>query len=107
MRPIRVEFAPHPIKPPLLLTRRRRWRRGRFLLQREVKALVTPILLGMTRIDAIQLNPQLQPPDRQMREPSRTGGRERRPVVGSQRPRQAVLAKRPVEPGPRPLLARP
>ena len=55
VRALRIECAPHGIKPSLLL-RRGRGRRGRrLLLQREMKPLMTAILLGMAAIDAIQL----------------------------------------------------
>ena len=67
-----------PIKPPLLLRRRRRGRRGRLLLQRQMKPLMPPILLGMARINPIELDAELQPPDRQMRELARAGRRKRR-----------------------------
>jgi hypothetical protein len=65
-RPFRVEFAPQPVKPALLLRRRcRRWS-GRLFLQRQVESLMAPILLRMAGINPIELDAQFQPPHRQM-----------------------------------------
>jgi hypothetical protein len=65
MGPLGIEFAPQPIETPLLLDRcGGRRLRGR-LLEREMKALMAPILFRMAAIDAIELNAQLEPPDRQ------------------------------------------
>ena len=59
MRPLRIEFAPHPIKARLLRAGRRCRGRRRLLLQCQMKPLVAAILLGMAAIDAIELNPEL------------------------------------------------
>ena len=58
MRPLPIEFGPHLIKAPLLL-RCRRGRRGAGLfLQREMESLVASILLGMARLNALEVNAQ-------------------------------------------------
>ena len=61
-----------------------------FPLQRQVKPLVAAVLLRMPGGNPIQLNPELQPPHRQRRQPAGAQRRKRRPIVGPQRPRQPV-----------------
>ena len=106
VRPVSIKLAPHAIKPPLLGLARGRGCQRRLLLQRQVKPLVAPVLLRVPRIDPIQVNSQLQPPHRQLREPARARRRERRSVVGAQRAGQPIFAKRPLEPRPYALRGR-
>src|ERR1700752_5501979 len=98
--PLRVEFSAHAVKPRLLLPRRPGGRRRRLLLQRQMKALVTPVLFRVPRSDPIELNPQLEPPHRQLGELRRPRRRERRAVVGAEGPRDAQLTKTPLKPRP-------
>ena len=60
-------------------------------------ALQLPILLRMPRLDALRHDAQLHPPHRQPRQPGKGPRGERRPVVGADRQRHAVLAKRRFE----------
>ena len=106
VRPVSIKLAPDAIKPPLLRRACSRGRPRRLLLQGQVKPLVAPVLLRVPRIDPIQVNPQFQPPDGQLREPSRARRRERRPIVGAQRDGQPIVAKRPLEPRPDALRRR-
>ena len=64
MRAHGIELGPHPIEAPLLVLRRRGRRRRGLLLKGQMKPLVPPVLLGMPRVDPIELNPELQPPPR-------------------------------------------
>ena len=58
-------------------------------LQREMHPLMPAVLLRMAGLDALDLNPETEPPDRQFAEPvDRMGGRERHAVVGPDHPRQ-------------------
>lgn len=62
-----VELATHAVEASLLRRRRGGGRRRGLLLEREMKSLMTTILLGMPAINPIELNAELQPPDGEMR----------------------------------------
>src|SRR5690606_28411595 len=59
--------------------------------------LVTPVLLRPARPDALQLDPQFQPPHAQSRQPGRTGAGKGRPVVAADRIGQAVALEGQLE----------
>ncbi len=97
VRPLFVVLAPESIECSLLRPPvRRRWRRC-LLLQRAMHPLVPPVLFRMARRDPLRHDPQLHPPHRQPRQPRNRSRRKRRPVVGSNRPRQPALPKRSFE----------
>jgi hypothetical protein len=62
MRALVVEALQEVIEPRLLLQEVPRCRLGRLLLQRQMHALVPAILLRMARADALDRDPQPQPP---------------------------------------------
>src|SRR5882672_8654957 len=74
---------------------RRRWPHG--FQKREVKTLVSAVLLRMTRIDPFMLDAELDPPHRQRRQAGGPGRGEWRTVVRADHLRQAVLAERPLK----------
>ena len=64
MRPFDIELADEGIEAFLLLQAiGARWP-GCFLLESEVHALVTAVLLRVTRLDAFDRNAEAKPPDR-------------------------------------------
>ena len=65
VRPLLVVALKEVIEARLLLQDIGRRRTGRFGLQRQMQAFVPPILLGMAGRDALEANPQPQPPDRE------------------------------------------
>src|SRR5690606_26200470 len=76
MRPFLIEFADESIEARLLLQEGPAGRPCGLLLQRQVHALMTSVLLRVARPDALEANTQPQPPDRQLRkvvEPVRAG----------------------------------
>ena len=58
MRPLRVEAREEVVEPGLLLEHVRSRRLRRFSLQREVHALMPPVLLRVPRFDPIDLDSQ-------------------------------------------------
>ena len=62
-------------------------------LEREVHALVTPVLLRLSRLDPLVASAELEPPGGELRESCRRPRRERRAVVAANRFRQAELAE--------------
>src|SRR5277367_330272 len=80
------------LRPPILRRRHRH-----FLLQRAMHALVPPVLLGMSRLNPLRHNPQLDPPHRQPRQSSNRRRGKRRSVVSPDRLRQAIFAERGFE----------
>src|SRR5690606_6043307 len=94
MRPFLIEFADESIEARLLLQEGPAGRPCGLLLQRQVHALMTSVLLRVARPDALEANTQPQPPDRQLREvvePVRAG--EGQSIVGTDRARQTMLGK--------------
>ena len=62
VRALAVELLAGAIKPELLSTPSPRWRAGGFCLQRAVHALMAAILLGFAGLDALEEDPQADPP---------------------------------------------
>lgn len=98
MRTHLIEFTAHPIEATLLRCRRGRGRRGRFLLQRQMESLMSPVLLRVPWINPIELDAQLEPPHRQVRQLRGPGRGKRRPVIGAQCAGQPEVPKRPLQP---------
>jgi len=62
---------------------------------------MTPILLGVRRLDELGLNARLEPRDAERREPAERGGSKGHAVVGADALREAVLTEEPLEDGNR------
>ena len=65
MRPFGVELANEGVEAFLLLQAVGARRAGCFLLEGEVHALVTAVLLGMAWLDALDDDAESEPPDRE------------------------------------------
>src|SRR5262245_28847200 len=68
MRPTLVENLQELIELGLLLENILAGRFGRFFLERQMHAFMAAVLLWMARPDPLDLDPQPQPPDRQLTE---------------------------------------
>ncbi len=66
MRTFGVELANEGIEAVLLLQAVEPRRPGRLLFEREMHALMTAVLLRMTRLDALDRNAEPEPPHRQL-----------------------------------------
>ena len=66
MRPFGIELADEGIEAFLLHQAVGARRTGCFLLEGEVHALVTPVLLRMAGLDAFDGDAEPQPPDREL-----------------------------------------
>ena len=87
MRPVGVELGP-PVIEALLLSGHvalRGPRRLRF--ERPVHPFMGPVLLRLPGVDALVVDPELDPPDREPAQTANGLGRERRPVVRPDRRR--------------------
>src|SRR5579872_2926509 len=69
----------------------------RLLAERAVHALMAAVLLGLSGLDALRDDSQLDPPHAQARETADRFARERRPVVAADAWWQTELAKRQLE----------
>jgi hypothetical protein len=69
MRAVRVETRHEVIDAGLLLEHVARRRLRRFAFEREMHALVPPVVLRMARLAALDLNPKAEPPHRELTEP--------------------------------------
>ena len=106
MGPFGIEFSQEVVEAGLLLQAVHARRPGRFLLEREMHALVAAVLLGMAGLDALDGDAEPQPPDGELGEVEqavRTG--ERDAVVGPDRQRQAAFAEELLEGGDGEVLA--
>src|SRR4029453_9265404 len=85
-------------EPSLLLQHVRSRRLRRFSLQRQVHALMPPILLRMPVFDPFELDPESQPPAGQLAQPVEgMRGRKRDPVIGPNPQREPKLFEGPLE----------
>jgi hypothetical protein len=98
MRTLLVVVAAETIEAPPLLGRSRSGRLRRLDLQCTVHALVTAIVRRAGQRDVARLDTELEPPNRQRREPGRRA--ELRSVVGAYRIWQANLIKDPFHRAP-------
>ena len=77
MRPLIVELVDEVIEPLLLLEEVKTRRLGRLFLEGQVHAFVPAVLLRMAWLDALKVDTQAQPPDRQLAETEESGGRRK------------------------------
>src|SRR5450755_999 len=102
-----VEVLAEVLEPGLLLGRARGGWAGGLGLERAVHALVTAVLLRLAQLDSLELNPELDPMNR---EPGQAPGTGRAgkgvAIVASDGSRQAQLAKGPIYQGPHPFSRR-
>src|SRR5215472_19171496 len=100
MGPLLVEGRDELIEAGLLLEVVLRGGLGGFLLQRQVHALMAAVLLWMPRFDALDVDPEPQPPDRESGEAKeRVGSCEGWAVVGANRSGEAEVLKSPFKYG--------
>ena len=98
MRPFGIELADEDIEAFPLLQAVGARRTGCFLLEGEVHALVTAVLLRMTGLDAFDPDTQSEPPHRELGEVEQgIGTGEGNAIVGADGARQATLGKQPLE----------
>jgi hypothetical protein len=71
VRPLAVEAIHEHVKPHLLLEHIGGGRAGGLGLQREMHALVSPVLLRVARRGPFESNAEAEPPDRQMNRSNR------------------------------------
>src|SRR6478609_9285823 len=93
MRTHLVVLLAEPLHHSLLLAPIGCWWLGRLLLQRAMHPLMPPVLLRMPSCNPLRHDSQLHPPHRQARQPGNGSRCKRRPIVGSDRLRHAILAK--------------
>lgn len=99
MRPFAIELLDEGIELGLLLQKVSTGRPSGFVFQRQMHALVAAILLGMTRANPFDTDPQAQPPHRQFREVEESvGGSEGKAIVGTNRLGQAAFPKQSFKP---------
>src|SRR6187431_3297754 len=98
MGPLEIELLNEDVEALLLLQRVPARRPGGFLLEGEVHALVAAVLLGMTRLDAFDLDTEAQPPDRELGEIEQAiGAGKGHSVVGANGQRQTTFAEESFE----------
>src|SRR5574337_495737 len=103
MRALVVVLLDEPIKTALLQVER--WLGWDRLLKGSVHPFVASVLAGLARLDALGADAQLDPPFRQLTDAAQRQGGKRRPVIGTNRVGQTILAKGPLKPGPHRLVA--
>src|ERR671924_1034668 len=91
MRAFFVLLAAEAIETPLLCLLVAFGWPGRFRFEGPVHALVCPVLLGSARRHALMADAELDPPHGERAQAAEGGGGERRPVVGANGLRQAIL----------------
>ena len=94
MRPHLVVFLAEPAPSHVVAPADWLLAAGYFLLQRAMHPLMPSILLRVPRFNPLRHDPQLHPPHRQARQPSNGMRCKRCPIVGSDRLRHSILAKR-------------
>jgi hypothetical protein len=101
-----VVDAPKAAEAELLRGERVRGRLGGLLLERPVHALVAAVLLRLAGGNALGPDAELDPPNRQPRQPARCDRGERRPVIRANRQRPPELAEGRLEDRPHVALVR-
>src|SRR5215468_9711425 len=85
MRSFAIEFVNEVIELFLLLQRVHGWWAGGLLLECEMHSLMAAFLLRMSRLDALDLNAEPEPPHRQLRQIEQpVGACERQSALGKQ-----------------------
>src|SRR5882762_1934692 len=97
VRPLLIVLSAKPIEGPLLRDQRRARGTNGLGLERFVHALVRAILLWLARQDPLVLNAETHPPHIQLGESVNAGGCERDAIVGADRSRQAMRAKKAIK----------
>jgi hypothetical protein len=69
MGPLAVVLRDERVEARLLLEHVGRRGLGRLAFERQVHALVTPVLLRLARLDALDRDAEAQPPDRELAQP--------------------------------------
>ena len=106
MRAFGVELLEEGIEAGLLLEAVHAWRPGCFLLQGQMHALVTAVLLGVAGFDAFDCNAKPEPPDGQFRQVEQAvWAGEGNPVIGADGGGQAAFGKQLLEGGEGGFLA--
>ena len=100
VRPLVVVAVDEVIEPGLLLQEVAAGRLGGFLLQRQMHALVAAVLLRVAGLDALDLDAEPQPPDRELAQAEEgVGTGEGHAVVGADGAGQAKLLEGALEDG--------
>ena len=99
MRALPIELLPEPIELALLPSQTAGGRDGGLLLERAVHPLVDAILLWLPRLNELGVDPQLDEPYRQLREPRQGVGCKRYAVIRPDAVGQPVDLKKPFEMG--------
>src|ERR1051326_4280069 len=97
MRSFVVELVTEPIESLLLLLEGLLGRTRGLRFERSVHPLVCAVLFGMSRHDSLDADAKADPPEREARESAQAWRAERTAVVRENGPREAVLAKDPLE----------
>src|SRR6266481_1088265 len=90
-----VVLGAEAVEGALLGRQRGAGRPNRFGLERLVHPFVGAVLLRRRGSNTLMLNAEPEPPDIELRQAVNPGRRERDPIVGANRVRQAVLAEQP------------
>jgi hypothetical protein len=107
VRSVGVITREEVVEPGLLLEHIRGGRLRCFAFQREVHALVPPVLLWVAGLDPFDLDPQSQPPDGQFAQPiDGVRGRKRDAVIGPNDLRESKFLEGAFEHGERKFLLR-
>src|SRR5581483_15790 len=89
-----IELGHEVVKTGLLLQEVCAWGPGRLFLQGQVHALVSPVLLRMAGLDALDLDAEPEPPDGELGEiEEAVGAGKGNAVVGADRPWSAALVE--------------
>jgi hypothetical protein len=107
VRSLAIELLDEGIEAGLLLQAVHAGWAGRFLLQREMQALMAAVLLRAAGLDALDRDAEPQPPDGQLGEVEEgVGAGEGHAVVGANGQRQAAFPEELLEGGDGEVLAR-
>src|SRR5207302_11014532 len=100
MGPLLVEGADELIEARLLLQEILGGRLGGLLLERQMHAFVAAVLLRVSGLAALDIDPEPQPPHRQAREAKERVGAGKGPhVIGANRGRYAKVLNSPLKDG--------
>src|SRR5438105_4150062 len=100
MRPFGIELTDKGVEAFLLLQAVGAWRAGCFLLEGEMHALVTAVLLRMAGLDALDGDAEPEPPHRELRQIEQgVGTGKGHAVVGADGQRQTTLVEQPLKGG--------